>query len=116
MITYDWFSTTQQQVIGGVEAQQQSQLRAQGSQLTILSVVPLTCGINIENTGKYNLSDFAVYANGTYVTTTIDHPTIAPGETATLTITSCSLSGTYELKITTPYTEALVSADLAGTG
>ena len=105
---FAWLQSTQSSVFSGIESQQAAEIRAAGSQMTLLSVDSSTAKITAQNTGKYDLSDFKLYVNGTLSTYT-GPSTLAIGQVGYFIPTGLTTGKYYEVKITTPYTHSAVS-------
>jgi hypothetical protein len=110
--SYIWLQTTQTQVFGGIEEQQESGQRASGSQITVLSTNSSNQTVTIQNTGRYNVSDFSVYVDGSKVTATAP-ASLAPGESGDVVLPAMS-KGYHAVRIATTYTEAIVNFEAIG--
>jgi uncharacterized membrane protein len=105
---FAWVQSTQSFVFGGIETQQAAEIRAAGSQMTLLSVDSSTAKIRLQNTGKYDLSDFKLYVNGTPTSYT-GPSALTVGQIGDFIPTGLTSGKYYEVKITTPYTHSAVS-------
>ncbi|MEM7820450.1 MAG: hypothetical protein QW761_02525, partial [Candidatus Aenigmatarchaeota archaeon] len=109
--TYTWLRNTQTEVTTSIEKQQQIRIQRAGSQLTVISVEPSTTPtINVQNTGKYELTNFVVYVDD-YLVTPLSVPTkLAPGEKADIVLQPLS-PGMHTVKITTNLASAATSIE-----
>jgi len=99
---YIYMTNTQQQITGGIEKQQEIELRKASSEMRILGSDPASGNITIRNTGRYEITSFSLFLNDMQ-TEIRPLQKLSPGETGTISPVSKPAPGSYRIKITGSY-------------